>query len=114
MAMLRKIELAEIKLNMMFSAPVFFEDGKNMFLAAGKMVKQYHLAALKKWKVPFLLSSGKAIEQGEGSNIERMAGFDKKRLAEADGAQADSEDIEELEEIEEAEEVEDAEPLEEI
>ena len=108
MATLRRIELADVKLNIMFSAPVFFEDGKNMFLAAGKAVKQYHLAALKKWNVPFLLTSGNAVEQGEGSNIERMAGFDKKRLAEAGGALADSEDIEELEEIE------DAEPLEEI
>ena len=72
--MLRRIEVTDIELNMIFSAPVFFEDGKNMFLAEGKAVKAYHLAALKKWKVPFLLTSGKAIEQGEGSNIERIRG----------------------------------------
>jgi len=94
--MLRRIEVATIKLNMIFSAPVFFEDGKNMFLAAGKSVKQYHMAALKKWNVPYLMTEGRAIEETEGSNIERMAGFDKKRFA---GSQDD--DIEELEELEE-------------
>ena len=97
--MLRRIEVTDIKLNMIFSAPVFFEDGKNMFLAEGKAVKAYHLAVLKKWKVPFLLTSGKAIEQGEGSNIERMAGFDRKRMDVAKGEPAD--DVEELEELEE-------------
>lgn len=97
--MLRRIEVTDIKLNMIFSAPVFFEDGKNMFLAEGKAAKPYHLAALKKWKVPFLLTSGKAIEQGEGSNIERMAGFDRKRMDVAKGEPAD--DVEELEELEE-------------
>ncbi|MBQ3837161.1 MAG: hypothetical protein II814_08540, partial [Treponema sp.] len=70
-------------LHMYFSAPVLFDDGKNMFLAAGKAMKAYHLAAIKRWKIPFLLTSGHAIEQGEGSNIERMAGFDAKRMAEA-------------------------------
>ena len=98
--MLRKIDPASVKLNMMFSAPVFFEDGKNMFLAAGKAVKAYHLAAIKKWKTPFLMTEGRAIEEGEGSNIERMAGFDKRRFAAANGEKP-QDDIEELEELEE-------------
>ena len=83
MTSLRRIELSDIKLNMIFSAPVFFEDGKNMFLAG----------------VPYLLSRGQAIEQGEGSNIERMTGFDKRRLAQAKMTGEDSDDIEELEEL---------------
>ncbi len=81
MGMLKKFDVSQVKLNMFFSAPVFFDDGKNMFLAAGKAMKAYHLAAIKRWKIPFLLTSGHAIEQGEGSNIERMAGFDAKRMA---------------------------------
>lgn len=99
MTSLRRIELSDIKLNMIFSAPVYFDDGKYMFLAEGKEVKPYHLAALKKWSVPYLLSRGQAIEQGEGSNIERMTGFDKRRLAQAKMAGEDSDDIEELEEL---------------
>ena len=97
--MLRRIEVSTIKLHMVFSAPVFFEDGKNMFLAAGKSIKNYHLAALKKWKVPFLMTEGHSIEETEGSNIERMAGFDRRRFDVAGGSQDD--DIEELEELEE-------------
>ena len=48
-----------------FSAPVFFDDGKNMFLAAGKPAKPYHLAALKNWNVPFLLTVGHVLSQAE-------------------------------------------------
>lgn len=99
--MLRKIDPASVKLNMMFSAPVFFEDGKNMFLAEGKTVKAYHLASIKRWKIPFLLTNGNALEQGEGSNIERMTGFDKRRLEAAKSQDADVGDdgLEELEEV---------------
>lgn len=99
MGMLKKFDVSQVKLHMLFSAPVFFDDGKNMFLAAGKSMKAYHLAAIKRWKIPFLLTSGHAIEQGEGSNIERMAGFDKKRLEAANEAAGQDEDIAELEEI---------------
>ncbi len=95
MPMLRKIKPSDLQLNMIFSAPVFFEDGKQMFLAKGKTVKAYHLFALKRWKIPFLLTEGHSIEQGEGSNIEQMAGFDKKRLEAVD----DVEEIEPLEEL---------------
>ena len=102
MGMMRKVSVSELKLNMLFTAPVYFEDGKNMFLAEGKSVKAYHLAAIKRWNISFLLTSGQAVEQGEGSNIERMAGFDKKRLVAAKNASSASEadsDIEELEEL---------------
>lgn len=98
MAIMKKIDPATAKLNMMFSAPVFFDDGKYMFLAAGKSIKPYHLLALKKWNIPYLLTSGSPMEQSEGSNIERMAGFDKKRIEQVNQPQSDD-DIEELEEI---------------
>ena len=102
---MRKIGASELKLNMMFSAPVFFEDGKYMFLAEGKSIKPYHLEALKKWNIQYVLTDGNIEEQGEGSNIERMAGFDKKRLNRADAGlePVKSEEtgvtLEELEEI---------------
>ena len=34
-----RIDSSEIKLGMRFSAPVFFDDGENMFLAEEKSVK---------------------------------------------------------------------------
>lgn len=52
---LAKIDIERIKLGVRFSEPVYFDDGKSMFLAARKAVKQYHLQALKQWEIRFLL-----------------------------------------------------------
>jgi len=57
-----KLQSNNIKIGMKFSAPVFFEDGKNMFLAEGKAVKRYHLDALKRWSIPYLLTYGKRLD----------------------------------------------------
>jgi hypothetical protein len=50
---------------MRFSAPVFFDDGTNMFLAEGKAAKAYHVAALKRWNIPFLLTYGHEITDSD-------------------------------------------------
>ena len=34
-----KVDVSQIKLGIRFTAPVFFDDGKNMFLAEGKTAK---------------------------------------------------------------------------
>lgn len=60
-----KVDVSQIKLGIRFSAPVFFDDGKNMFLAEGKTAKNYHIQALKRWKIPFLLTFGKVINEGD-------------------------------------------------
>ena len=65
MASFLKLTQNDIKEGMRFSAPVFFDDGKNMFLAAGRPAKPYHLAALKNWNVPFLLTVGHVLSQAE-------------------------------------------------
>ena len=65
MAGFLKLTQNDIKAGMRFSAPVFFDDGKNMFLAAGKPAKPYHLAALKTWNIPFLLTVGHVLSQAE-------------------------------------------------
>ena len=92
--MLHKINVNEIKLNNFYSAPVFFDDGKCMFLANGKSVKPYHIAALKRWNIPFLMTAGHLVEQSEGRNIERMAGFDRMRKQQQDAFE--EVDLEEL------------------
>ena len=61
----RKIQCDSIKIGMRFSAPVFFNDGENMFLAEGKSVKAYHVAALKRWSIPYLLSYGRELSDSE-------------------------------------------------
>ena len=56
------IDSATIKLGMRFSAPVFFDDGKHMFLAEGKSVKRYHLVAINRWKIPSFLTYGHVLD----------------------------------------------------
>ncbi len=53
-----KLECSRITEGVRFSKPVFFNDGKNMFLAAGCPAKKYHLAALERWEIPFLWTDG--------------------------------------------------------
>ena len=90
-----RVEVGDIKLGIRFSAPVFFEDGENMFLAEGKNLKQYHIQALSRWNIPYLLSYGHVINQNQNDD-----GVD------ADDSVYDVEEVEELEELDEVEEVE--------
>ena len=84
----RKIDCNEVKLGMRFSAPVFFEDGKNMFLASGKEAKPYHIFAIQRWKIPFLLTSGTVMPSESVPNIS------------SEGIEAEVNDLPELDGIE--------------
>ena len=81
----KKINSQDIKEGMRFSAPVFFDDGTNMFLAEGKAAKPYHIAAIKRWKIPFLLTYGHELLEGASTSAK----------------DTDSEDVEDLETLEE-------------
>ena len=61
MSVLNKIDVSSISEGVVFSAPVFFDDGENMFLSANNPAKHYHVMALKRWNIPYLLSSGHQI-----------------------------------------------------
>ena len=80
----KKISCDDIAVGVRFSAPVFFEDGINMFLAEGRSVKPYHVATLKRWNIPYLLSYGHIIRDFNEYGIN----------------QVDDEDLEELEPLE--------------
>lgn len=86
---LRKIKPEEIKLNTCYSAPVFFDDGKNMFLAPRKLVKQYHINSLKRWEIPFLMTAGQELDADKALNSSNSGNF------------MDSGDYEEVVELEE-------------
>lgn len=105
---LNKVECSDIVLGMRFNKPVFFEDGKNMFLARGKTVKEYHLRALKQWNIPYLLTAGEEIKEVDDEESRQFAQFAKLTGKEK------TDDIEELEEVEELEELDDVEDAEEV
>lgn len=65
-----KIDAKDLKVGMRFSAPVFFDDGENMFLAEKKSVKPYHLAVIKRWNIKYFLTYGRLISDGAGMEYE--------------------------------------------
>lgn len=52
----------ELKEGVLYSAPLFFDDGANMFLAKRRKVKKYHIDILKKWAIPFVLTYGTVVD----------------------------------------------------
>lgn len=112
-----RINSSDIHLGMRFTAPVFFDDGKNMFLAEKRPVKQYHINALERWAIPFLLTYGTLIGDGNiaftevKNDAESSAGdntqFDESVLLEDD-------DVEELDVLEELDMIDDIDDMEEL
>lgn len=91
-----EIKAKELKIGMCFSAPVFFDDGVNMFLAEKKPVRQFHLDVIRQWKISKLMSYGHIIDANN-----------KGELTEDDEI-PELEELDEVEELEEIEEVEEA------
>ena len=63
--MLRRIKVEDLKEGMMFSEPLFFDDGKNRVLGKLHPVSQRELSVLKQWKVPFVMTAGKSVQKSE-------------------------------------------------
>lgn len=86
---LNEIKSEYIQIGMRFSAPLFFDDGENMFLAEGKTVKKYHIDALKRWDIKRLVTYGHIIV-ADANAPEEWGGLEE--LEELD-------DLDELEEL---------------
>jgi hypothetical protein len=89
-----RIKCDDIKEGVRFSAPVFFDDGTNMFLAEGKAAKAYHVMALKRWNVPFLLTYGHELSSAPSA-------YSKTTVENVDAV----EELDSLEEVEPLEEL---------
>lgn len=63
--MLRRIKVEDLKEGMIFSEPLFFDDGKNKVLGKMHPVSQRELSVLKQWKVPFVMTAGKSVKKSE-------------------------------------------------
>jgi len=60
---LRRIKVEDLKEGMIFSEPLFFDDGKNRVLGKGHPVSERELSVLKQWKDPFVMTAGKSIKK---------------------------------------------------
>ena len=50
---------------MRFSAPVFFDDKENMFLAEGKKIRDFHLQSLIRWNIEYVYTYGRVLKEDE-------------------------------------------------
>lgn len=89
---MKKLDCSLIQIGSCFSEPVYFDDGKNMFLAAGKQAKPYHVSALVHWKIPYLLTVGHQIDPKDykPSTLKNQMASKRAQL---------SDDVEELESL---------------
>ncbi|MCR5614388.1 phosphohydrolase [Treponema sp.] len=101
---MQKVACSDIKLGMCFTMPVFFDDGKNMFLAKRRPVKNYHLKALSQWNIPFLLTAGSVVTDSTAAMEKSFVGFAKAGTI-ADDDIAELEEVDDVEELEELEEI---------
>lgn len=97
----QKVFCSDIKLGMRFTMPVFFDDGKNMFLAKKRIVKKYHINAINQWKLKYLLTAGEQMADTDEDMEKDFAGFAKANY----DTPTDVEDLEELEELDELDEL---------
>ena len=65
--MFKKVATADLKENMRFSEPVFFDDGVYMLADAGVPLRSRELDALARWDIPFVLTTGGVIKENVGT-----------------------------------------------
>ncbi|MBQ0166199.1 MAG: HD-GYP domain-containing protein [Treponema sp.] len=96
---LQQVKIDTLKEGMIFSAPLFFDDGKNMFLPKGHAISEYHMSVLSRWKIPFILTCGHLVTSNE-SDAEPV---DLEVIAELDEVEelSDADEVEELEDLDE-------------
>ncbi len=60
-----EINTKTIQEGMLFSSPLLFDDGKNMFLAERMPVGKLHLDAIRRWNIEKLITYGKQIDSAD-------------------------------------------------
>lgn len=61
--MLRQIRVEDLQEGMMFSEPLFFDDGKNRVLGKMRPLSLRELTVLWQWDVPFVMTAGETIKR---------------------------------------------------
>ncbi len=57
-----EIETSTLQLGMMFSSPLLFDDGKNMFLAERMPIGKMHLDSIQRWNIKKVITYGKQVD----------------------------------------------------
>ena len=75
--MKQHIKIEDLKKNTRFSQDVFFEDGHCLLLSAGNPLGDRELRALRQWKIPFVVTEGTILKDGEEIDLEALESFDE-------------------------------------
>ncbi len=60
-----EIDSKTLKEGMLFSSPLLFDDGKNMFLPERMPITKYHLDTLQRWNIEKVIAYGKEITSAD-------------------------------------------------
>ena len=66
---MQKIKSSELKTNMKFTSPVFFDDGINMFLSENNPLTENHIELIKNLNIEYVITNGKILEEEKIINI---------------------------------------------
>ncbi len=80
-----EIDTKTLKEGMLFSSPLLFDDGKNMFLPERMPITKYHLETLQRWSIEKVIAYGKEIANAdEGIDelemLEEVSSVDENQL----------------------------------
>ena len=54
---MQKIKSSELKTNMKFTSPVFFDDGINMFLSENNPLTENHIELIKNLNIEYVITN---------------------------------------------------------
>ncbi len=60
-----ELDTKTLQEGMLFSSPILFDDGKNMFLAERMPIGKMHLDAIRRWSIKKLITYGKQIDSAD-------------------------------------------------
>lgn len=69
----KSIKSQELHEGMRFSAPLFFDDGENMFLPENTPILAVHLQILEYWHIPYVLTCGSELGESEDALIATLS-----------------------------------------
>ncbi|MDR2898200.1 MAG: HD-GYP domain-containing protein [Spirochaetaceae bacterium] len=68
---MKKLRYSALSPGMSFSAPLYFDDEKNMFLAEGVKLKDRDLKAMEDWNISYVVTDGHLLDDG-GSGVSSL------------------------------------------
>ncbi|MDR3284231.1 MAG: phosphohydrolase [Treponema sp.] len=66
------VDAQTVQAGMRFTAPLFFDEGVNLFAAQGQPLNGFHLRAIQDWHIDFLYTSGEPDNSEDREDLEDL------------------------------------------